>query len=195
MAGIVIVIATVFGIDRLLAYRERLKWKQAKANVLMEISACLNGLLTNIRGLAAIDVSALDLPTAGEMSSDEWSRRVNQNMRKFFESEKATITQAVRRRNQESWDNFFTASQSCIQELEKLLAMFPSISSEPELVEKIAQVRSDARLLYTVRIIFPDILGIPLEKQPIPKDGDKKASSEAIHNWAVSSVEKLIDSI
>lgn len=197
IAGLVIVIGTVFGVDRVLVYRENLRWKKAKASVLLEISTCLNGMLTNVRGLAAIDVSVLDLPSSRGMSSDEWATHVSSILIEFFAngSNRNLIAQAVRQRAQKSWDNFFTGLQSCVQELERLLSMFPSITSQPELVGKITRVRSDVRLLYNIRMIFPDVLGIPLEQQPTPRDGNKKSSSDEVHDYAISSLDNLIISI
>lgn len=197
IAGLVIVIATVFGVDRVLAYRENLKWKRAKARVLLEISTCLNGMLTNVRGLARIDVSVLGLPGVGGMTSDEWVKHSSRNLTGFFKnkSNRSLIADAVRQRDQKSWDSFFTGAQSCVQELERLVSMFPSITSQPELVEKITKVRSDIRRLFSIRMIFPDVLGIPLEQQPTPRDGDKKSLSKAIHEGAISSLDNLIMSI
>jgi hypothetical protein len=199
VAGLLVVISTIFGIDRLLAYRENVKWKQAKSSVLMEINTCLNGMLTNVRGLAKIDWPALVAPSTKGLSSDEWAKQASDIITEYFEERSGPlapeIAQAIRQRDQGSWDSFFSGILSCISELDRILATFPSITSEPELVGKMIAVRKATRLLVTVRITFFDVLGVPLEKQPMPRSGDRASASNGIHDLALKLLDELVISI
>jgi len=199
LSGLVIVLATVFGVDRLLAHRENIKWKEARRSVLLEINTCLNSMLTNIRVLAGINISALPLPDSKRMDPVKWAQLGDKIITDYFkgisEPLDTNIAQAVRRRDQKSWDNFFLGIQSCYQELDRLLAMFPSITSEAKLIEKVVAVRVACKNLHSIRMTFPDVLGIPLEQQPVPRNGDKISSSDNIHDWALKSLDELIISV
>ena len=199
VAGLVIVAATIFGVNKVLAYREHVRWKQAKSGVLMEVSTCLNGMLTNIRGLAGIKLSDLFLPSTRGMSSDEWARNAGRIITEYFAKQSNPLARQIANRikqcDQRSWDIFFDGLQSCIQELDRLMTMFPSVVSQPELVEGIVAVRGNAKLLFNIRITFPDVLGIPLEKQPMPRNGNREELSNQIHEFAIRSLDELIVSI
>ena len=202
-AGLVAVILTIFGIDRLLAYRENARWRQAKSSALMEIDTCLNGMLTNVRGLAKIGwdtvVGSSTKGISWDEWADEWAKDVSEIITEYFERRSdplaKEIADRVRERDQESWDYFFSGIQSCIQELDRIVAMFPSIISQPELVERIISVRRAARVLFYIRTAFFDRLGIPLDMQPMPKNGDRKRSSDLVHDFALKTLDEFIVSI
>lgn len=199
VAGLFIVAAAIFGINKVLAYREHIKWKQAKSSVLMEISTCLNGMLTNIRVLAGIELSTLSLPSMKGMSPDEWARNTNRIITEYFVKQSnplaAQVVNGIKQRNQRSWDIFLDGLRSCIQELDRLMTMFQSVVSQPELVRSIVAVRDNGKLLFNIRITFPDVLGILLEKQPVPRKGNKQESSNLVLELAIRSLDELIISI
>lgn len=199
IAGLVIVTATILGIDRLLAHREELRWKKAKFGVLMELATCLNSISTTVRTLAGIDYKSLGLPSREGLSYEEWFKRANEIDIQYWAKKSDPLAQDivdhVKNCGQHSWNTFLSGIQFTILELDRIVAMYPIITSQPDLVHKIVDVRKSINDLWAIRSTFPDILGIPIGQQPTPQIGDKQSTSDWVHGSAIQSLNELVISI
>jgi len=196
IAGLVIVAATILGINRLLAHREELKWKKARFSVLMELATCLNGMLTTVRTLAGINYNSLGFPSRKGLSYEEWFKRANEIDIQYWANKSDPLAQDIvehiKNCAQSSWDAFFSGMRITILELDRIITMYPAITSQPDLVHKIVDVRKCINDIWAVRSIDPDILGIPISDQPIPRFGDRQSANDWIHGSASESLNQLV---
>lgn len=196
ISGLVIVGFTVFGVDKFQRRREKKRWETAKLNVLMELDIYLNAMITDTRVLMKIDLEDINLPSRRLTSELEWHKNVSRQLleyvEKLIQNRKQELILRVKSCQPESWYEYIKAMKLNINRVEATMAIFPAITSQPELINEIMTVRRSYEAVYTLWEAVPFVLGVPLEKQPGVKNGNKATRRDEIHNIAAEYIEELI---
>lgn len=203
ITGLIIIFMTIFGIDRLQAYRENNRWEKARHAVLKQLNRILNVLIANSGKCLDIekDIEGMDYDDlkgfSGEEFRDEAESRIFNFYENYLREKENDIKNRVKKWNQEQWaDYIIRKNYPEVVELARIMASFPAITSEPKLINAIVEVEEAFNAMNMNRLLGIDILGVPIEKQPKRKEGiDIKSSSESFHYLAASGVVDFMRSV
>jgi hypothetical protein len=181
---------TVFYIEKVLKRNEREEWNKVLGHVGKQVNFLANGTTTSIR--VALGLEWRSKPVQEELEISQNPHLMREMMLKLIEEDLLPQISQLSEMDQKPWRIFATSMQGVIADVERIITLF-SKNLDPTIMGLILDMHEEARGLLGHYMIWPDLLGVPLDElEPNNRGESMVPYMKATYKLIVGEAEQLL---